>query len=131
MKDGLIIEPQVCFDARWRICKDEQPNRNTPHAGKYGVTVLGFDLDEYLDSGYCNPFDVNYNFKKQQFIMLAYGNGKTSWVPACITHWMPLPPVPVQKLKIASIRPAMTKHGIPPSHRLDKKIRIFEKVSTK
>jgi hypothetical protein len=99
MKNDLI-KTKVYSDARWRVCTEEQPTRKTLYASKYGVTVLGFDLDEYLDSGSCNPFDVNYDFKKRQFLMLAYGKGKTLWVPVCITHWMPLPPIPVQKLKM-------------------------------
>lgn len=81
---------------RWRIAKDELPNRKTRYAGKYGVLVLAFDLDEFIDSGSCDPAHICYDFKKKQFLSLAHGyKGAVVWIPTNVTHWLPLPPIPV------------------------------------
>jgi hypothetical protein len=77
---------------RWRVVKEELPNKQTRYAGRYGVTVLGFDLDEYVDSGSCDPCEVSFDFKKKQFLSLCT-NG--SWIAVGITHWTPKPPIPV------------------------------------
>lgn len=95
-KVDLLVELQVCFES-WRTSK-EKPSSKTPHAGRYGVTVLGFDADEYLDSGSCTPFNVLYDFRKKQFLTLAHGDGKTIWIEIGVTHWMPLPSGPIRKL---------------------------------
>jgi len=124
-KKDLVIDPQVCFD-RWRVCKEEVPTRKTVHAGKYGVTVLGFDFDEYLDSGSCIPFDVLYDFKKKKFMSLAHGNGKTIWIETCLTHWMPLPSGPVRKLEIIPVK-MLHKYGIHSIFRPDIEVGVFKK----
>jgi len=80
---------------RWRIAKNELPDRKTRYAGKFGVPVLAFDLDEFIDSGSCDPASVCYDFKKKQFLSLAYGSKGTVWLPTLVTHWLPLPPNPV------------------------------------
>jgi hypothetical protein len=90
----------------WRVAKDELPNQKTPYAGKYWVQVLAFDLDEFIDSGSCDPAHICYDFRKKQFITLAYGSKGTVWIPINVTHWLPLPPIPIMY-----DRTAKSKHG--------------------
>jgi hypothetical protein len=41
------------------------------------------------------PCHIWYDFKKKKFMDAAYGNSTIEWVPIDVTHWMPLPPIPV------------------------------------
>ena len=79
---------------KWHKVSKCHPTNKTRHARRYGVPVLGFDEDEFKDSGYCTPFDVNYDFKKKWFYQLAHGSEGVVWVEAMITHWIELPEVP-------------------------------------
>jgi hypothetical protein len=121
----LVLDPQVCFD-RWRVYGKEWPTRKTLHTGKHGVSVLGFDYDEYLDSGSCIPFEVLYDFRKKEFLSVAHGGEETIWVEAGITHWMPLPSGPLRKLEIIPVR-SLNKYGIHSIDRPEKIVTIFEK----
>lgn len=78
----------------WHKVSQKLPNKKTRYASKYGVPVLGFDEDEYKDSGSCNPFIVSFMYKEKCFFQIAHGKKGTCWVPAEITHWTELPKGP-------------------------------------
>ncbi len=79
---------------KWNAIKDKLPDRNTRYSGEFGVSVLCFDEDEYLDSGYFNPCLYIFDFGEQFFKTLAYGENDTMWVQASVTHWTELPEIP-------------------------------------
>lgn len=79
---------------KWISIKKKVPNSKTRYAGTHAVTVLGYDEDEYKDSGSCQPYDVTFTFKTQKFMQLAFGDNKSIWIEASITHWMPMPKAP-------------------------------------
>lgn len=86
----------------WISVKKRLPDKNTLYASKYGVPVICFDLREIKDSGYCIPTEVDFHFKEKWFMQLATSAGKTIWIPADVTHWREIPPVPV-KMKLPKI----------------------------
>jgi hypothetical protein len=91
------IKEQLLFTdpIRWYRVNKELPNKKTRYAGRFGVTVLGFDLDEFIDSGSCNPKHLIFKFKSKQFEDLGSDG---SFYPVGITHWTPLPPIPIYGL---------------------------------
>lgn len=106
-KKNTVIELLHPGLLRWRDVKKELPNRETPYASKYGVSVLGFDLDEYLDSS-CQPTDLIFNFESKKFEAQCT-NG--SFIPVGITHWLPMPPIPArQKSEIIAESPLGFKY---------------------
>lgn len=84
------------FDGRWINVQDRLPNKNTKYAGPYGVSVIGFDMNEHLDAGY-TPHDISFNFEKNCFQAIGHDlkASDTIWIDApWITHWMELPDGP-------------------------------------
>jgi hypothetical protein len=69
------------------------PSKKILGAGEYGVTVIGFDWQEYLDSGDGDRGVVNFDFEKNYFLEPC--TGEDGFIPApWITHWMPFPKPP-------------------------------------
>lgn len=83
----------------WHKITNKLPDKNTRYAGRHGVTVLGFDENEYNDSGSCDPKEVSFMFKEKIFLVCAYGKDNISWVRDTITHWKELPKIPIIKKK--------------------------------
>ena len=80
---------------KWIRIGERVPDKNTRYAKEYGVGVLAFDENEFISSGYCDPFEVSYSFENKEFQTLAYGQDGTEWVEAVgITHWRPIPDIP-------------------------------------
>lgn len=89
----------------WHKVSEKLPNKKTRYAGRYEVQVLGFDEDEYKDSGSYTPCHVIFNFKNMpkrpelgiypnSFVQLASSHDGAIWYPAEITHWAELPEGP-------------------------------------
>lgn len=98
-KKNTVIQLLHTGLTRWRDVKRELPDRKTPYASKFGVPVLGFDLDEYYDSG-CEPMTLLFSFKSKQFEALCCGGaGGSTFIPVGITHWLPMPPIPARQKK--------------------------------
>lgn len=95
MKKLPIMQLVFIDPILWRVAKDELPDRKTRYAGKFGVFVNAFNLQEYIDSGSYMPCHIWYGFKKKQFMDLAYEGNDVAWLPIDVTHWLPLPPIPV------------------------------------
>jgi hypothetical protein len=50
----------------WRVAKDELPDRKTRYAGKFGVFVNAFNLQEYIDSGSWRKCRVSFIVKARR-----------------------------------------------------------------
>lgn len=74
----------------WIICEDREPNQYDRYAGRYGVPILGLDMDE---PGINMPHMYHYDWE-EGYKQLASGPKGTIWVPAYITHWCELPEAP-------------------------------------
>jgi len=81
---------------KWIDVAKQLPNKKTRYAGTYGVTVLGFDKQEYIDSGYCTPSTYLFMFKENRFETLVIGGkNESEFIPApWVSHWMQLPKTP-------------------------------------
>ena len=92
---------------KWIDIKDELPNKDTRHAGQYGVTVLYWDKGEAIDSGYFTPYITMFSFKHNTFLTQMKGLNDSKygdWLPVgMITHWIPLPEPPKEQTWITNI----------------------------
>jgi hypothetical protein len=84
-----------------------KPTRKTRNASKYGVPVLLFDERDYRISGTCTPSEGHFMFDNVKgltgFIQygLSYKKGRLVGydpMPACPTHWRPLPTGPFRAI---------------------------------
>ena len=88
----------------WICVEDRLPDKNARYSGEFGVSVLGFDMGEYIDTNNYTPHEVSFNFEKNCFQVLGYGHNDTEWIDApWITHWMELPEVPSEKRLVEDI----------------------------
>jgi len=76
----------------WKNVKKRLPTKNDRYASKFGIGVLGFDMEEHKIAG-CNPFECTFIWESQRFeVLTSHGE----WIPAFwVSHWRPLPKPPI------------------------------------
>ncbi len=75
-----------CYN-KWHDIKDKLPSKSTRYSSKYGVAVIGLDINAHRQ----HPSECNFNFEKNRFETLHYGNSGVDFIGIEITHWTPMP----------------------------------------